>query len=377
MAHAPAYRRARDEIDLMSRAGFALPAFAEHAIDALGRVLGFAASCLSTIDPTTAMVAGALKTGALAGRDDGDRDWAQIEYGRDDPTAYRALLARREVVATAHTATSGVIERSPRMSELMVPLFGFHDEARVLLADRTGPWGGLALFRGADDRPFSPAEAGFLGTLAPALARGIRTGLLAGAVRHDEAAAVGPAVIVVDTRDHIVQCSDAAAEALQRVAADSASGDPLVSVQALVTAVRRVARGDAERMPRLRIRRGDGVWLLLQAAPLMGEGRSGDVVVTIEHAHPQDVIDLVGAAYGLTARENEVLRLVLRGGDTRAIAGTMGVSPYTVQDHLKSIFAKVGVASRRELVSRVSFDQDLPRAAAAPPASGIRPASGP
>ncbi|MCR2826295.1 helix-turn-helix transcriptional regulator [Microbacterium sp. zg.Y909] len=373
MASAPAYRRARDEIDVMSRAGFALPAFAAQAIDALGRAVGFAASCLSTIDPTTAMVAGALKTGALADRNDGDRDWAQIEYGRDDPTAYRALLARGEVVATAHTATSGVIERSPRMSELMTPLFGFHDEARVLLADRTGPWGGLALFRSADDRPFTLAETGFLAALAPALTRGIRTGLLAGTARHDEAASVGPAVIVVDARDRIVQCSDAAAAAMKRLAADSAPGDPLVSVQALVTAVRRVARGDAERMPRLRMRRGDGVWLLLQAAPLAGEGRSGDVVVTIEHAHPQDVIDLVGAAYGLTAREGEVLRLVLQGADTRAIAGTMRVSPYTVQDHLKSIFAKVGVASRRELASRVSFDHHPPRPLDPPASAAVRP----
>ena len=360
----------------MSRAGLALPSFAAQAIDALGRAVSFAASCLSTIDPTTAMVAGAVKTGALAGRDDGDRDWAQIEYGRDDPTAFRALLARGEVAATAQAATSGVLERSPRMNELMIPLFGFYDEARVLLADRTGPWGGLALFRGDDERPFSPTEVGFLATLAPALTRGIRTGLLAGAARHDESAPVGPAVIVVDMRDRVVQCSDAAAGALQRLAGEPGSGDPLISVQALVTAVRRVGRGDADRMPRLRVRRRDGVWLLLQAAPLSGEGRSGDIVVTIEHAHPQDVIDLVGAAYGLTPRESEVLRLVLQGGDTRAIARTMQVSPYTVQDHLKSIFTKVGVASRRELASRVSFDQHLPHAPSPPPAAGTRPAAG-
>jgi DNA-binding CsgD family transcriptional regulator len=78
----------------------------------------------------------------------------------------------------------------------------------------------------------------------------------------------------------------------------------------------------------------------------------GTIVVTIEEASATDRLDLFGRAFGFTARERELLSLLAIGSDTRALARQMSLSEHTVQDHLKSIFAKTGSRDRITLLSR-------------------------
>ena len=59
------------------------------------------------------------------------------------------------------------------------------------------------------------------------------------------------------------------------------------------------------------------------------------------------------AACGLTPRELDIARHVLRGDSTKTIANARHISAHTAQDHLKSVFDKIGVRSRRDLVGRL------------------------
>jgi DNA-binding NarL/FixJ family response regulator len=53
---------------------------------------------------------------------------------------------------------------------------------------------------------------------------------------------------------------------------------------------------------------------------------------------------------GLTPRELDMLRAAARGLGNKQIAAELGLSPRTVQTHLTSAFAKLGVTSRTEAV---------------------------
>lgn len=65
--------------------------------------------------------------------------------------------------------------------------------------------------------------------------------------------------------------------------------------------------------------------------------------------HIQDALPVYAKAHGLSARESEVLSLVLAGKDNRAIATDLFLSEGTIKSHVHNIMKKTGTSSREDL----------------------------
>ena len=94
---------------------------------------------------------------------------------------------------------------------------------------------------------------------------------------------------------------------------------------------------------------------------VLANGGTRRAAVIIEPAHPARIAPLLLDAYGVTDREQDVARLVFQGFSTAQMAQRLFIPPHTVQAHLKNVFEKTGVRTRRELTALVFFAFYEPR----------------
>jgi DNA-binding CsgD family transcriptional regulator len=340
MATERARRRCREDVVALSaRPGnpFALR-FA--IVERLRPVVGFDRWCWPVCDPASGLAATAL----------GEHDYWDV--------LPRLLLldqrrdARDSLPMLAGASITGGYESGARFQDVLGPV-GIGDELRVPLRDHHGLWGCLDLMRAGDDHAFDDDDVELLDSLVPALAAVARRSTAASFDVADSAAVPSAGAIVLDEELTVRASTAAAREWLERLAprgmphAELAASAPVFNVAA------RVLAGADEALPaRARVRTIDGAWGVVEAGTLDPQERT--VAVTIRPATTPEIVDLRLLAYDLTARERELVGIVLAGNDTREIAATLYLSRHTVQDHLKSVFAKTGVRTRRELVARLT-----------------------
>ena len=355
-------QRVLRDVDVVARAGLEVETFVSEAVESIGRAVPHVGACIATVDPSTLLLTGTHKFGDLRGRDAHDHEWGLLEYGEPEPTSFRVLAGQERPAAGVNLWSEETGGVSRRLTEFMEPHFGYTDELRLVFRDRGQVWGGAALFRDPAAGPFGQDEVEFMASLSSLMSVGMRAGLLTRFVGTPSAAMVGPAVVIIGADGAVQQMSAGAEQRLGDLLGSSSAVEAAGVITSLVGAARRYAAGQADLPPRCRVRSRSGMWLVLHATPLSPRGDThGDVVVTIDEARPPEIVPLVVAAFDLTQRERDVTELVLQGVDTKEIAATLHVSTYTVQDHLKSVFEKADVRSRRELIARIYFDQYVPR----------------
>lgn len=305
-----------------------------------------------TVDPQSHLITSIYGQGC----DVDPGDYMQWELLADDVMKTADVLQNPRGVQTLHEVTDGRPERSPIYVEVMVPN-GMAQELLVALRSPTGEnWGTTRLNRAPGDPMFSEHEIGFMSAAAPLIAEGVRRGLLVGEATEPERPDA-PGLVVMTAGGDVVSLSPGAEEWFSRLPDDDGRQDgvPTSVLAAAAGALRDAEQSGASGVSTARVPMTDGRWAVVHGACM---GANGDLRVTviIQRAHPDLIAPLLMSIYGLTEREQQVTQLVLRGGSTTQLAKDLGLSPHTVQQHLKSIFEKTDVNSRGELVAKVYFD---------------------
>ena len=82
----------------------------------------------------------------------------------------------------------------------------------------------------------------------------------------------------------------------------------------------------------------------------VGQNKVTDLVEILRSYLPAaETVKASKQAFGLTARELDVVSAIVSGFTNREIAGKFSISEQTVKHHLRNIFDKVGVSNRLEL----------------------------
>ena len=313
---------------------------------------------LAATDPQTTLSIGAGIVRDLP-EDQCAPTW-DYEFLVPDYMKFTDIAHSGRTVADIHDATGGRPDRSARWREYG-SVTGFRSELRATFTLGDMTWGIGQFDRLGDSPRYSDEEREWLERITPLVAMGLRRALLASPAIA--AADRGPGLVLMDDSGEVHSVTPEAAAWLDEVDATltypTELGVPMpFEAHAYASKVRAAARdGECCRLPRARLRTRTGVWLILHGSLLKA---TDSLALIIEPAKAADIAPLVIEAYGLTAREVEVSRMIARGLGTSEIAAKLFLSPHTVRDHVKAVLEKVGVSSRGELVAKVFADHYAP-----------------
>ncbi len=353
-----ARQRALDKVTRLTGEDLDLVTLWRESTEVIATVVPhFGSPCWYTLDPASLLITSHFNDDMPVF----PPEWLANEYYGDDVHKLVDVAHSGTGVSTLHDATNGKPWTSARWQE-NIKLGGDQELIARLQTSNGEVWGAVGLYREPDRPLFDADDKRFVRDVSHTLAAGARRALLMAEAREPDGLDAPGLVVLSETWD-----VESTTPGVERWLCDLPDGDwPNGRLPSAVLAVAgRVRRNGrhpevADEIAVSRVRTNSGAWIVLYGAALMSN-HAERVAVILEPAHPSRITPLLMSAYGLTAREQEVTRLVLRGTSTEEIAHEIHISVHTVQQHLKSVFAKTGVRSRRDLVGKVFFAHYEPR----------------
>jgi DNA-binding CsgD family transcriptional regulator len=353
-----ATQRASDRIARLAGQGLDLVSLWRASTEVLASAVPHdGAPCWFTLDPASLLVTSHFDEGVPKL----PPQWALNEYYQDDVNKLADIARSQRGISTLHEATGGDPTSSPRWHFNMT-LGGDQELIAALRTPAGQVWGALGLYRGPGQPLFDDQDLAFVRSVAPHLAEGARRALLVGEAVDPEGPDA-PGLVVLAQGGEVESATPGVERWLQELPDGDWDAGKLPSA-VLAVAGRALRTAEHPDQPGevavSRVLSRSGTWVVLHGASLIS-GDTHRVAVIVEPAHPARIAPLLMSVYGLTEREQQVTRLVLQGSSTAEIAERLVVSAHTVQQHLKSVFDKTGVRSRRDLVGKVFFAHYEPR----------------
>ena len=309
-------------------------------------------SCWVLADPASLLPVGHEMTGVDAAFQSSVPRLTALHQGYE-AASDRSTASGEEPAATLSMSTGGDLAKNQLWDECFRP-HGVGDSFFLACRDRYGSWGWVNASRDRSDRPFTAEDVRFLNDVSASLGATMRQMMTGDS--SPAADSLPPGVIICDHHLRETSWTPTAHRWLAQLSDGPhwhRHGLLPPAGYGVVGRLLATAEETSGETARARIRTTSGTWAVLDGTRLEGEV-AGRVAITIRAATAYEVLEILCRAYELTPRESELVRLVVGGLTTQRLAERLFITPYTVKDHLKAVFAKVGVRSRGELVGRMT-----------------------
>ena len=345
-------RRDRQTADIapLSTLGLDSTAFRTETLRRLRALVSIDAAFFATVDPATVLFTSALAEDPLGAA---TPLFLDNEFGHDDVNKFASLASSHDQAGSLDQATRGDRASSPRYRDVLGPL-GLGDELRIALVAGGECWGVLCLHREDSSVGFSEDEVDIVRRLGPRLGEGLRRSLTFSSA-FGPAGPTGPGILILEPDLTVLSINAQADYWLGEITSEDWPDRSVLPVSVLAAAAQLagVGRPTMHGAAATRVRTVGGTWITVQASPLKGPA-GHQIAVILELANALELSSLVLAAHGLTPAQQRVAGRVLQGQSTRRIMDELHISSHTLQEHLRAVFEKFGIGSRRELVATLS-----------------------